>query len=129
MTEDEMAGWPHGLSGHEFEQAPGNSEAQGSLACCSPWGCKESDTTERLNSKLRIGSPRVTAGKETPTTSLCVPSCPWDGGRRGIRVPGARPRPDPDLSAELPASWLETRLHFDASRTGQEQVLVSCAHW
>ena len=37
------------IYGHEFEQAPGDSERQGSLACCSPWGCKESDTTEQLN--------------------------------------------------------------------------------
>ena len=44
-----MAGWHHRLEGHEFEQAPGDSEGQGSLACCSPCGCKESDTTERLN--------------------------------------------------------------------------------
>ena len=48
MTEDEMVGW-YQLNGHEFEQAPGDGEGQGSLACCSPWGCKESDTTERLN--------------------------------------------------------------------------------
>jgi len=41
MTEDEMV-----LSGHEFEQAPGDGEGQGSLACCSPWDCKGSDTTE-----------------------------------------------------------------------------------
>ena len=46
MTEDEMAGWHHQLSGHEFEQAPGDDDGQRSLACCSPWGCKESDTTE-----------------------------------------------------------------------------------
>ena len=45
-TEDEMAGWHHRLNGREFEQAPGDSEGQGSLACCSPWGLKESDTTE-----------------------------------------------------------------------------------
>ena len=49
MTEDEMVGWHHQLNGHEFEQAPGDSEGQGSLACCSPWGCRESDMTERLN--------------------------------------------------------------------------------
>ena len=49
MTEDEMIGWHHRLNGHEFEQAPGDGEGQGSLACCSPWGCKESDTTVRLN--------------------------------------------------------------------------------
>ena len=47
MTEDEMVGWRHRLDGHEFEQTPGNS-GQGSLACCSPWGHKESDTTEGL---------------------------------------------------------------------------------
>ena len=48
-TEDEMVGWHHWLNGHEFEQAPGDSEGQGSLACCSPRACKESDMTERLN--------------------------------------------------------------------------------
>ena len=41
----------HRLNGLEFEQAPGDGEGQGSLACCSPWGCKKSDTTERLNNK------------------------------------------------------------------------------
>ena len=49
MTEDEMVGWHHRLNGHVFEQAPGNGERQGSLVCCSSWGCKELDTTERLN--------------------------------------------------------------------------------
>ena len=44
-TEDEMVGWHHWLNRHEFEQAPGDGEGQGSLACCSPWGQKESDTT------------------------------------------------------------------------------------
>ena len=48
-TEDEMVGWHHRLNGHEFEQALGVDDWQGSLAWCSPWGCKESDTTERLN--------------------------------------------------------------------------------
>ena len=45
MTEDEMVGWHHQLSGHEFEQTLGDSEGQGSLACYSSWGQKESDTT------------------------------------------------------------------------------------
>ena len=45
-TEDEMVGWHHRLDGHEFEQTPGDSDGQGSLACCSSWGCKELDTTE-----------------------------------------------------------------------------------
>ena len=45
-SEDEMAGWHHRLNGHKFEQAPGVGDGQGSLACCSPWGCKELDTTQ-----------------------------------------------------------------------------------
>ena len=49
VTADEMVGWHHQLHGHEFEQTPGGGEGQGSLACCSPWGRKELDTTERLN--------------------------------------------------------------------------------
>ena len=49
MTEDGMVGWHHWLNGHEFEHAPGVGYGQGILACCSPWGCKESDMTERLN--------------------------------------------------------------------------------
>ena len=48
-TEEEMVGWHHRLDGHEFEQAPGVGDGQGSLACCSPRGCKEPDTTEWLN--------------------------------------------------------------------------------
>ena len=48
-----MSGFPvlHQLNGHEFEQVPGGGDGQGSLACCSPWGYKESDTTERLDKK------------------------------------------------------------------------------
>ena len=49
MTEDEMVGWHCRLDGHEFEQAPGINDGQGHLACCSPWGHKELDTTVWLN--------------------------------------------------------------------------------
>ena len=49
MTEDEMAGWHHRLDGHEFEQAPGVGDKQGSLACYSPQGHNESDMTEQLD--------------------------------------------------------------------------------
>ena len=48
-TEDEMAGWHHRLVGHGFGWTPGVGDGQGGLACCSSWGLKESDTTERLN--------------------------------------------------------------------------------
>ena len=50
-TEDEMVGWHHQLNGHEFEQTPGDSEGQGSLAGCCPLGCKELDMTERPNNE------------------------------------------------------------------------------
>ena len=54
MTEDEMVGWQHQLDRPKFEQALGVGNGQGSLACCSPWGCKQSDTTERLTDLLIV---------------------------------------------------------------------------
>ena len=54
MTEDEMIGWHHRFDGHEFEQALGVGDGQGSLVCCSPWGSKESDTTERLSLSFQL---------------------------------------------------------------------------
>ena len=53
MTEGEMVGWHHQLDGHKFEQNPGAGDGQGSLVCCSPWGLKESDSTELLNNSDR----------------------------------------------------------------------------
>ena len=50
-TEEEMVGWHHPLNGHAFEQTLRDSEGQGSLACCSPWGHKELGTTKQLNNK------------------------------------------------------------------------------
>ena len=52
LTEDEMVGWHHRLNAHDFAQAPGDGEGQGGLACCSPWGRKGLDTTQRLNNYL-----------------------------------------------------------------------------
>ena len=61
-TEDEMVGWHHRVSGHEFEQTPGVGKGQGSLGCCSQWGCKEPDMTEQLNDNNHIvGSPYLCA--------------------------------------------------------------------
>ena len=48
-TQNEMVGWHHQLNRHELEQTTGDSERQGSLACCSPWGCEEPNMTEQLN--------------------------------------------------------------------------------
>ena len=55
-TEDEMVGWHHQLNGHEFEQTLGDGEGQRSLVCCSPWGHKESNTTEQLNNSEAVWS-------------------------------------------------------------------------
>ena len=55
MIEDEMVGWHHRLDGHEFEEVPGDGDGQGSLACGSPQGRRESDTTEGLNSSKNTG--------------------------------------------------------------------------
>ena len=61
MTEDKIVGWHHRLNGHEFEQTLGAGDEQWSLACCSPWGRKELDTTERLNwSSLSTPATRST---------------------------------------------------------------------
>ena len=54
MTEDEMVGWHHWLNGHELEKALGVGDGQEGLACCSPWSCKETDTTEWLNWTERV---------------------------------------------------------------------------
>ena len=70
VTEDRMVGWHHQLSGHESEQTPGDSEGQGSLACCSPWGLKESDTTERWNNRT---FPSV-----LPAESWGLRECLWN---------------------------------------------------
>ena len=68
MTQNEMVGWYHQLNGQEFEQAPGDGEGQGSLACCSPWGSKESDMTERLNNnKAQQAGP----GTERMSVLIC----------------------------------------------------------
>ena len=66
MTENEMVGWHHRLDGHEFEQAPGDDEGQGSPVRCSPWGRKESDTTERLNNNKTVpaGEPKLAIKKK-----------------------------------------------------------------
>ena len=61
MTEDEIAGWHHWLNGRESEWNPGVGDGQGVLACCDSWGCKESDTTERLNWLTELTSAKVDA--------------------------------------------------------------------
>ena len=70
MTEDEMVGWHHRLNGQEFEQAPGIGNGQGSLACCSSWRLKKSDTTEQLNNN-KLCSP--TQSKQNQSNIVVPP--------------------------------------------------------
>ena len=105
MAEHEMVGWHHLLNGHASEQASGDGEGQGSLACCSPWGHKESDTTERLNTNNKAEHWPISDGTCIPVSAL-LPTCcvtssmliPWESisssakwGRRCLRVSPALP--------------------------------------
>ena len=74
MTEDEMVGWHHRLDGLEFEETLGVGDGQGGLACCSPWGHKESDTTERLNwmeLNPTLGGPREAPLGQATRAAVC----------------------------------------------------------
>ena len=73
-TEDKMVGWHYQLNGHEFEQIQGDGEEQGSLACCSPWGCKESDMTELLNKNNN--NPRFQFHVLLPSSDCCPSTSP-----------------------------------------------------
>ena len=67
MIEDKMVGWHHWLNGREFEQTPGDSEGQDSLACCSPWGHRELFRTEQLNKKKKQVTQYYRTGNITKT--------------------------------------------------------------
>ena len=73
MTEDKMVGQHHDLNGHEYEQALGDGEGQGSLSCHSPWGHKESDTTEQLNNKGDKKEPCARFMPQLLTQAFTVP--------------------------------------------------------
>ena len=114
--EDEMVGWHHRLNGHEFEQAPGDSEGQGNLACCSPWGCKQSDMTAWLNNN-KAEKPT----KKTDYVLKCLTQLTqsWTAAellssvRRGRRPRcawqpvSAQPDPEPAPLQEDRLLWLE----------------------
>ena len=78
MTEDEMVGWHHRLDGHTFEQAPRVGDGQGGLVCYSPWGCEESDTTQRLSlhtAPANTSEPNVNhESAETPISPISLMS-------------------------------------------------------
>ena len=81
MTEDETVGWHHRFNGHEFEQAQGDGEGQGSPVCCNPRGCKELDTTEQLNNNNNNnGIPPLSGGLRT-MDSIIITTVPNKMGK------------------------------------------------
>ena len=102
-TEDEMVGWHHRLNGHEFEETPGVGNGQGSLACCSPWGCKDLDTTEWLNwTELReAGMTELASTNQNPLSLLPPISSNFDDmvtwGKAGTLHHRAKHTPGQDL--------------------------------
>ena len=104
MADDEMVGWHHRLDAHEFEQAPGVSDGQGSLACCSPWCYKELDTTEWLN---------WTKVKSTVNDMACPKSC----------IASA----DLGLNASLPGNI--HRVHFSHCLLGRRRITMQRKGW
>jgi len=75
VTEDEMVEWHHRLNGHEFEQTLGDGEGQGRLACCSPWSCKELDTTYQVNNIYMPGTVEGLVRQQWTTQPKAVLSC------------------------------------------------------
>ena len=132
MTEDKMVGWHHQLDGHEFEQAPGVGDGQGSLACCSPQGHKESDMTEQLNKHLKkretveeSNSTYITKlGQPTSRRKQCGKShvvAIWSSNWEGSSTPWVRLE-----SCNLGASDYNPRPQTDQQFASRNVALVSC---
>ena len=113
-TEDEIIGWHHWLNGHEFEQAPGAGDRHGGLVCCSPWSCKELDTTERLNNNALFppGIGHCLSSVYLLYISWSIISLPsWEALAAPLLPPEAHLFKE--VSATAPGSWEE----FSASRS------------
>ena len=89
MTEDDMVGWHHQLNRHGFEQALGAVDGQGSLACFSPWGCKELDITQGLNNNNKHTS-NVAEKATAPHSSTLAWRIPWTEEPEGLQSMGPR---------------------------------------
>ena len=102
-TEDEMAGWHHWLSGHEFEQALGDGEGQQSLACCSLWGRKELDMTEQQQEVKKV-KLQTEKQKLSLQTAVSLPlSLPHEDTAR--RQPSARQEESWDQDLAMLTPW------------------------
>ena len=95
-TEDEVVGWQHWLSGHELEQTLGDSEGQGSLACCSPWGCKVK--VKLLSHIWLFVTPRTVAYQDSPSIGFSRQEY-WSG----LPFPSPGDLPNPGIKPTSPA--------------------------
>ena len=103
VTEDEMVGWHQWLNGHEFEQVLGVGEGQGSLVCCSPWGRKESYTTEQLNlAEVKAAVTITWYFYQFSRSVMC--DCLRPNGLKYTRLPCPSPTPR-TCSNSCPLSW------------------------
>ena len=112
-TEDEMVGWHHWLDEHEFEPTLGDSGGQGGLVCCSPWGHKESDTTERLNNSM-IYKPNADKYQKTDNAE------PWAVGGRKLTCSEVWYREGGMASYDGLLSWRKQRLYFRKAEARKE---------
>ena len=109
MTEDEIIGWHHQLYGHEFEQSPGVADGQGSLACCSPWGCKEPDMTELNWTELNLQFGKIRLQRTHTQVALVVNNPPAHARdvKDAVLIPGLGRSPGVGNGNPLQYSCLE----------------------
>ena len=120
-TEEEMIGWHDQLNGYELEQAPGVGDGQGSLVCCSPWGCKESDMTKRLNWidwQILLSQCNICAYCSLPPTVI------WDLQPIGLLINLSRTQ---QMRTKPCLSWLLVQI--SCSWRGQTAVWSKRYNW
>ena len=130
-----MDGWHHWLNGHDFGLAPGVGDGQGILVCCNSWGCKESDTTERLNWTDRNNQNSHSSGGWKSV--IIVPECLGSGesplmGCRHLHLAmssGGRRRELWSLQSLIVALILFTQAHpLNLITTRRSHILIA-SHW
>ena len=134
-AEDKMIGWHHQFNGHEFEQAPGVGDGQGSLVCCSPWGHKESDTTELLNwliSTPRCSHPLQSHFFVNPWTTAyqALPSLGFSRQEywSGLPFPSPGDLPNPGIELVFLVSPALAGGFFTTSTTLEGPLLIQLHH-
>ena len=131
-TEEEMVGRHHQLNGHEFEQTPGDGEGHGSLACCSPWGHKEEDMTERLNNNKNIFSRGTSLKSLLILLQYCF--CPtfcffWSWGRWNLSSPTRDRTPTSWIGRWTPNHWTTREVPESSFLSWEQAEENHCRHF